>query len=55
MFHGFAFSQSDFVKGLVINSEIKLVDGVFDSADSESMSFDLMNKIEVNIEKTEDK
>jgi hypothetical protein len=54
-FYGFAFSQSDFIKGPVIDSELKLVDGVLNSADSESMSFDLMNKIEVNIEKTEDK
>lgn len=48
-FHKLAFSQSDLIECPVINSELKLVDGVFDSADSESMAFDLMSEIEVDI------
>ncbi len=51
-FHEFAFSQSNFIEGPVIDSELKLVDGVFDSADSESVPFDLMSEIKIDIEET---
>jgi hypothetical protein len=53
--HNFAFTQPDLIKSSVINSELKLIDCVFDSADSERMGFDFMGEIEVNIKQTGNK
>ena len=53
--HNFAFTQPDLIKSSVIKSELKLIDFVFNPADSERMGFDFMGEIEVNIKQTGNK